>query len=161
MRKIVTGFFTGMALGGLLGGYYMGHKYCLELMDSRDLSEKRLHMVRLYDVWMMTKGSGRTIEGYLLDKDIRTVAIYGMSFMGIRLFHELKGSPVCVKYGLDHDPKARIPGLGIYRLGQREKVDAVIVADIFAFDSIKADLKRRGFARIIALDEMLYDLVQH
>lgn len=139
----------------------MGHKYCIKWMESIKLADKHLHMVRLYDTWMMTKQSGASIEKYLMDKGIHTIAIYGMSYMGVRLFHELKKSGIHVEYGMDRETKMRIPKLSIVHPdeAEMEKVDAVVVTAIFAFDSIKRDLENLGFSRIIALDEILYHLV--
>lgn len=152
------GFFVGV----VLGGYWMGHKYCLRLMDSQKLIDKHLNMVRLYDVWMMTKQNGSSIAQYLTINNIHTIAIYGMSYMGIRLFYELKNSSICVKYGIDCEPRMKIPGLAIYHINDLDnvEVDAIIVTAIFAFDSIKKDLEYLKNTKIIALDEILYDLIQ-
>lgn len=150
-----------MLLGIVSGGYWMGRKYCLKLVETRILSEKHLNIVKLYDIWMMTKQNGASIAQYLSDNDIRTIAIYGMSFMGIRLLHELKGSSIRIEYGIDCNPKMRIPELKIYHLKElgKVKVDAIIVTAIFSFDKIKNDLEKLGFDKIIGLDEILYNLI--
>lgn len=157
IRVAGIGMLTGMALGG----YWAGHKYCLKLIESRALEDKHLNMVRLYDAWMMTKQRGASVSEYLTNHDIHTVAIYGMSYMGIRLFHDLKDSSVQVKYGIDRELKMRIPGIMTYHPDevQEKEVDAVIVTAIFSFDFIKKDLRALGFKRIVALDEILYDLM--
>ena len=151
----------GMMAGLIIGGYGMGHKYCLKLTESRTTAEKHLHMVRLYDIWMMSKQSGRSIEAYLIERGINDIAVYGMSYLGIRLFHELKGSSVCVKYGIDMHPRARIPGIRIYHPDDKglEKVDAVIVTTVFVYDLIKKKMEEKGTGRIIAFDDILYNLI--
>lgn len=164
MRKCINMICAGClgaAIGIAFGGYWMGHKYCVKLVESGEISNKHLHMVRLYDNWMMTKQNGASIEKYLMDKGIHTIAIYGMSYMGIRLFHELKNSSVQIKYGIDREKKARIPGIDIYKPDEikKEGVDAVVVTAVFAFDSVKGSLEKLGFEKIIALDEILYDLI--
>lgn len=164
MRKFVGAVCTGcicIVAGGILGGYWIGHKYCLKSADMKKLSDKHLHMVRLYDIWMMTKQNGASIEQYLLNKGIHTIAIYGMSYMGIRLFHELEHGNVHIAYGIDQEAGVRIPGLEIYKPDEAKKdsIDAVIVTAVFAFDAIKRNLEQLGFSEVIALDEIIYSLV--
>lgn len=164
MRKLISKVCTGcicIMTGGILGGYWMGHKYCSKLMDSKRLSDKHLHMVRLYDIWMMTKQNGASIEQYLLDREIHTIAIYGMSYLGIRLFHELKQGSVHIAYGMDQEAGMRMLGLEIYKPNnaKTDEIDAVIVSAVFAFDTIRKNLEQLGFSRIIALDEIIYNLI--
>lgn len=164
MRKVIVKIFINFALffaGLFLGAYWIGHKYCLKLTNSEIIVNKHLHMIRLYDIWMMTKEKGNSIEEYLKRNEIQTIAIYGMSYMGIRLFHELKNTGIHIKYGLDCNPKMRLKGLDILDLKNIEKcdVDAVIVTAIFSFDEIKQNLEKAGFANVIALDEILYNFI--
>lgn len=164
MRRIIKTVCTGctcLLAGIVFGGYRAGHKYCLQVMENRELVNKHLHMIRTYDVWIMGMQNGASIESYLLDKGIHTVAIYGMSYMGIRLFHELKDSLVHVEYGIDREPKCRIPELKIYKPTEvkNEGIDAVIVTAIFAYDVVKKSLEGQGYKEIIALDDILYSLI--
>lgn len=151
----------GIVIGALFGGYYMGHKYCLKLVASNSQISKYMAIIRLYDAWMMANKNSKGIPGYLNDKNINNIAIYGMDNRGIRLFQELKGTSVNVRYGVDRNPPMRIKGLDIYHPDNIEKgsVDAVVVTAIFSYDSIKKDLEARGFVCILALDEIIYDLL--
>ncbi len=160
MRKSTASIIGGV-IGSVIGGGLIGHKYCAKLMAARQLADKHLTMIRLYDIWMMTKQNGRSVSEYLMEKGIHEVAIYGMSYMGIRLFHELKDSLICVKFGIDCSLKTRIKGLDVYHLDEIKDsdVDAVIVTAFFAFDSIKKNLENLNFHNVIALDEIFYDLV--
>lgn len=151
----------GLLAGALTGGYYIGHKYCLLLESARCQARKNLAIIRLYDVWMMAKENSKGIDGYLSEKDISSIAIYGMDYRGIRLFHELKDTSVIIRYGMDRNPQTRIAGLDILHPDDVKSgnVDAVVVTAVFAFDEIKKDLEKRGFIRVISLDEILYDLI--
>lgn len=151
----------GLIVGAMIGGYYIGHKYCLLLEQTRWQANKNMAIIRLYDAWMMAKENSMGIDGYLSRKNISSIAIYGMDYRGIRLFHELKDTSIAIRYGVDRNPPARIAGLDILHPDEIKSgsVDAVVVTAIFAFDGIKKDLESRGFTRILALDEMLYDLI--
>lgn len=148
-------------IGILLGGYLAGHKYCLKLEKCREISDKHLHILRMYDVWMMAKEEKRTIEEYLIERNIKNAAIYGMSYLGVRLFQELKNTSVDILFALDVNPRIRMAGLDIYHPDEikTKQVDGVIVTAIFCFDEIKVLLEAKGFNNIIALDEILYDLI--
>lgn len=164
MRKLICRIFIYnicFLLGILFGGYWIGHKYCLKLIECRKIADKHLHSVRIYDIWMMIKQNGKSMEKYFIDKGIQNVAIYGMSYLGIRLFHELNNTSICVKYGIDCNPNIEIGGLNIFHLENLDQynVDAVVVTAIFSFDVIKNNLENIGFTNIISLDELLYDLI--
>lgn len=152
---------SGLLIGILIGGFYMGHKYCVKYMGARTLAENYRAIIRLYDVWMMTKKSDITIEDRLREKGIKRIGIYGMDYKGIRLFHELKDASIEVVYGMDRNPAARIADIRTYHPDDyiEEQVDAIIVTAIIYFDAIKKDLEGKGYSKIIALDELLYSLI--
>lgn len=159
--KSVCSGILGLLAGALIGGYYIGHKYCLMLESARWQVNKNWAIIRLYDAWMMAKENSIGIDGYLSQKNISSIAIYGMDYRGIRLFHELKNTSIIIRYGVDRNPPTRIAGLDILHPDDMKngRVDAVVVTAIFAFDEIKKDLESRGFTQIISLDEILYDLI--
>lgn len=85
-----------------------------------------------------------------------------MSFLGIRLFKKLENSDhIKVAYALDRNPEIQIPGIRIYMPGEenKENIDAVVVTAVTSFDVIKKELLIRGYDRIYAIDEILYELL--
>lgn len=160
---MLTGIVCFM-FGLIISWYFTGHKYCLMINNIKKENAKNRLIVRLYDVWMMSEADGKEIEQFLLEKKIRTVAIYGMSFLGIRLFKKLENSKnVTVLYALDQDPQIELQGIKIYVPGEEENenTEAVIVTAITSFDMIKRELLVRGYTQIYALDEILYELLSH
>ncbi len=149
--------------GAFLGWYATGHKYCVELENCYNLEKKNREIIRIYDVWMMNYALGRSVGSYLSEQSIRSVAVYGMSALGIRLYYELKKhGDVTVEFALDQNPQTELPDVAIYKLDMEPKVqvDAVIVTAIFSYDAIKRDLKKRGYTKIFALDEILYEMLR-
>lgn len=158
---ILTGSIC-FALGLIIAWYATGHKYCLLIDNLRKENAKNRVILRLYDVWMMVDAREKTIDQLLLEKEIRTVVIYGMSFLGVRLFKKLENSNhVKVAYALDRNPLIGIPGIKIYVPGEEknEDIDAVIVTAVTSFDVIKKELMARGYNRVYAIDEILYELL--
>ena len=158
---VICAGILGIIVGALFGGYYMGHKYCLKLVASNIQMDKYIAIIRLYDAWMMVNKNSLGIAEYLNNKGIYNIAIYGMDYRGVRLFHELKDTSVNVEYGVDRNPPARIMGLSIYHPDEmkKESVDAVIVTAVFSFDAIKMDLENRGITQVLALDDVIYGLL--
>lgn len=148
--------------GLLIAWFFTGHKYCLLINSlNREIAKNRV-IVRLYDVWMMVDAEKKEIDQLLSEKDIKTVVIYGMSFLGIRLYKKLEcSSKVNVVYAMDRDPQVELPGIKIYVPGEEENVDVdvVIVTAITSFDMVKKELSERGYDKICALDEILYELL--
>ncbi len=155
--KILLSVFVGMCLGG----YWAAHKYCRELSRCRMEVEKKQYWVRMYDMWMRAKQSSKSIEKYLEEKGIRNIAIYGASFLGIRLYYELRESCIDVKYMLDKNPGISVVGIDIRNPDdcQYEAVDAVIVSALFTYDDIEKMLVSKGYARVIALNDIIYDMI--
>lgn len=148
-------------LGLFAAWYFTGHKYCIIIRNLRKENVKNRLLVRLYDVWMMAD-TKKTIAQYLLEKEIKSVVIYGMSTLGVRLFKKLKNdNRVRVVYALDCNPQINIPGIKIYAPGNEKKevVDAVIVTAVVSFDGIKKMLLENGYQKIYAIDEVLYEIL--
>ncbi len=151
---------VGISLGICIGGYLAARKYCQELSRCRREAEKTQYWVRIYDLWMRTKQSSKSIEEYLEKREIRSIAIYGVSFLGIRLYYELKESCINVKFMFDKNSRVNVAGIDIRNPDccEYESVDAVIVTALFTYDDIEKVLASKGYTQIMALNDILYDM---
>lgn len=149
-------------IGMCIGGYIMAHKYCKKLNEYRAVLDKHQYWIRLYDIWVLLKQSSINIEKYLNDKNINSIAIYGASFLGIRLYHELKNTRINVKYILDKNPGIKMFDITVKNpdTSEYEEVDAVIVTALYTYDDIKMLLTKKGYKQVIAFDEMLYEMMK-
>ena len=122
--------------------------------------EEKEYKFRLYyfvlNEWLALQQEGKFLGEYLIQHNIRTVAIYGMGELGERLYNELKNSDVEVKYAINERLGDGHPELDM-RVAEDElpTVDAVIVTAVFAFDEIKAKLSHATNNRIISLAELV------
>lgn len=148
-------------LGVCLGGYAAAHKYCMRIKDLKTELSRWQFGVRLYDIWIMTKQYSQSIADYLSNKEIKNIAIYGASFLGTRLYYELKETDINVKYILDKNTNISLVGVDMRDPDHSsyKGIDAVIVTTLYSYDEIKNSLKSRGCRQIFALDEILYDLM--
>lgn len=161
MMGILIGFIAAGCLGFVLGWYFTGHKYCIQLKGLEHLLEKYLVWVRLYDVWMMDDARGKSIDQYLKSKGIESIAIYGMSYLGVRLCKRLEQNGIIkVAYAIDHNPQIQLPEMKIYHPGKEKRsVDTVIVTSLYSYDAVRELLHQNGYKQIYAFDEILYDLL--
>ena len=120
------------------------------------------NMIRLYDMWIMSKAKGRQISDELRKKGIGSVVIYGMSFLGLTLFRELAGTEIKVLYAIDQDDTIKIPGVQIYQMIPKniENPDVVVITALMSYDSLEDSLHKKGYTRIIGIDDLIYSLFQ-
>lgn len=151
------------AAGYFAGTLRVGRPLVRRLEKTRHSVNKYKYYAHLYDIWMMTKKNGVSIEEYLLKKGIHTVAIYGTDHIGMRLYQELEDTPIQVRYAMDRNPKIKLTNLKIYNDSQwnaaKHPVDAVIVTLPFSYDTIEETLIEAGFQSIIAFDRLLLGLI--
>lgn len=148
-----------VGVGAVTGGFYMGHKYSVELVNTRNIANKHLQMLGLYDMWMSLPHDA--IINYLNEKKMHNIVIYGFATLGQRLYYELKDSKINIVDVIDRNPRIKIPDVNVNNTITHDKnlvVNAVIVTAIFSFDSIKKKLEENGYTNVISLYEILYDI---
>ena len=106
----------------------------------------------------MEKQHGKHLEDYFHQNRIKDVAIYGMSYIGKRLYDELKSSDIEVKYVVDKN--AKDIGMDIKTFFPDEEfpeVDAIIVTAISFFDEIEEILLSKINYKVISIEDILYE----
>ncbi len=147
-------------LVGAMAGVAAATKVNIGMIErNREMSDKHLIILRAFNEWMITKQNGKHIVDYFHKKEIKTVAIYGMSFLGERLYDELKGTDIEVKYAIDKNATNIFSEIDILLPDEElPEVDAVIVTPIFFFTEIESNLAPKTQAKIIPLDDILYEI---
>ena len=67
----------------------------------KNLAEKDKDLVFLLEQWIKKKQEGKDLAEYFQKNGIKSIAIYGMSFVGERLYEELKDSEIKIRYAID------------------------------------------------------------
>lgn len=125
--------------------------------DIDRLLERYSRQTCLLSNWLDRKELGLSIADDLLDRGIKSVAIYGMNEFGRHAAIELKESGFDVKYVMDKNPDADSCGYRLLSLDDElEEVDAVIVTIFKWATSVKQALaKKLPDAEILEIDELL------
>lgn len=113
----------------------------------------------LLNQWLSIKQSGRGLEEYFIANGYKTIAIYGMGELGLRLYEELKNSKeVEIKYAVDQGA-ALCEELEILGLDDSlPEVDVIVVTATFVFEEIAKMLREKTEGEIISLDDIIDEL---
>ncbi len=127
----------------------------------RGLSDKHFEMFSLMNEWIWMKRDGKSIEDYLSASGIMKIGIYGMNYIGKTLCHELNGTGISVKCGIDKRDMDDFEGVPIILPDDRLReydLDAVVVTPIGSYYSIEDELEQTVSCPILSLERMVNDI---
>lgn len=119
--------------------------------------QKEHFMYEFMNRWLSLKQKGVCLSAFFVPKKIGIIAVYGVHHMGQRLYDELQGSEVTVKYAIDrntHVPGGEIPILRPDDV--LEKVDAVVITPVFDFLEIRDELSNKLSCPMFSMEEILF-----
>lgn len=130
----------------------------IEQVDSMSYRNKVYYNI-LY-LWLKNQLNNKSIEAYLLQNEIKTIAIYGAGNLGELLYDELKVSnKITIKYIIDQSNVNKnlykIPVIKPEQIMNIEDIDCIIVTPIYAFDAIAENLKQFQFKNIVCIDDII------
>lgn len=126
-----------------------------------DAQEKRDRFevgFQIFNRWLFLRQRGLSLSTYFTDNCIKTIAIYGMSSLGERLFDELAPTPVQVLYGIDRMAGAKkFERLPIYDLTKTPfpEVDVIVATPAQAYWEISKDLKAHTDLPVLSLEDIV------
>lgn len=123
-----------------------------EMMKYKSLSDKHLEMFLVMDSWIECMQKNKNIESYLKKCDISNIIIYGMGYIGKRLYKDIKSKQfniiccdnneiVCSNYNIKDE-------------GELDP-QIIIVTAIYNFFDIKKELDLRYSCVIISFDDLI------
>lgn len=124
-------------------------------------NDKYHRMFLMMAQWKRLNKQGICLEVYFKQKNIRSIAIYGMGHAGRALAEELVNSSVTVKYGIDRNIEGAfgIDDMAIVTLEERlEKIDAIVVTVISQYENIKKELEKKIECSFYSLEEIIYSM---
>lgn len=158
MKKKVLAVLAS-AVGGIAGmaatKYLMGKT--VERKNEKIIKFKGYY--GLLNQWFALKQEGKTLEQYFVNNSYKTVAIYGMGEMGLRLYEDLKNSgEIEIKYAIDQGV-ALCEEIEVLSMDDPlPDVDVVVVTATFAFEEIAEKLEQRIDCAIVSLEDVIYEI---
>lgn len=141
---------------GAAGSAYFGIK---QVEKKEEKVDKFKGYYNMLNQWLMLKQQGKSLAEYFKSNDYHTIAIYGMGEMGNRLYDELKGTDIVVKYAVDKNADSTYSELEVIDPEDDfETVDVMIVTATFAFDEIESKLSNKVGFPIVSLEDAVYEI---
>lgn len=109
--------------------------------------------------WLEIKQNGHSLSEYFKGHGFESVAIYGMAFLGCRLYDELENSGIKVKHLLDQKPgdMARIMKFDSISRG-KITADVIVVTVAASERKIVEEIKAYGYGNVVGLSDILNEL---
>lgn len=127
--------------------------------DKAYMAVKYHFLFQLMSNWMALKQQKISIGEFLIARGYQSIAIYGMSHMGLRLIDELKESGPAISYVIDKNMDNLYIDIKKVLVSEKlEKVDVVIVTAISHFYEIKEMLREKLDCPVISLEDLLYEM---
>lgn len=160
MKKSTIGILSALigAAAGAAGGISVTRK-ALGGTDYQQLANKHLAIMKLYDQWMRTKQEGKSVINYFHNNGIGSIAIYGMSFVGQRLYEELRDSDIEVRFAIDKNAESIYCDIEVIDPNDDfPDADAIVVTATYFFNEIEEMLENKVDTRILSFEDILYDI---
>lgn len=111
--------------------------------------------LNVMNIMLKIKFSKRRFTEFFYSKNINSIAIYGMGYLGERFAEELMEEEFDIKFGID---KRNFNNALIKVINPEEsfeKIDAIVVTPIHLFHEIKTSIEKKALCSIISLEEVI------
>lgn len=114
-------------------------------------------MYEFMNQWLLLKQRGADFSSFFTDKGIRTIAVYGIHYMGERLYDELRDSKVKIIYAVDRNYKEAQWEIPVFHPDTvLPAVDAVVITPVFDFLEIRDKLSEKLNCPMFFIEDVLF-----
>lgn len=129
------------------------------LTKQQELAEKHLDLFLLMNQWVKNYHQGKKLSSFFQENGYHKVAIYGMSYVGERLYEELCDSDISVEYAIENNRTLIGKSLPIYGLNEElPYTDIIVVTAISYYNEIKKALCEKAAYPVVSLEDIIYEL---
>ena len=153
-----------LMMGVLIGCLYMKKNLIIKIIYWKQMSDKHLLLFELSNKWIEIHQKNKNISEYIRNMGCCQIGIYGLSYLGQRLFEELTDGGLEVVCGFDRRARdINIPGLSVIPPDNIHKdidVDIIIVTSIIQYEKIRSNILEiiGKKVKIISLESILYNI---
>lgn len=156
MKKIIK---LTIWIIGVFSFLYLPYKLAMIVSKNKDrLLNKYQKYFQLICDW--SELQPEEIQMYFLQRNIRTLGIYGGRNMGRLLYKQLLHSDIEIRYFIDKSSYAN--SFSTLPLccpeDKLEYVDAIVVTPYMEFEDIKRKLLERNTVNVLSLEEIIYGI---
>lgn len=155
MKRNKIGQLASMVV--ILCGVIKIYKKEEKKLEVHQLENKILQYYDILNQWLRLKQEGISLSEYFVNRQWKSVAIYGIKELGERLYDELRCSDVDVKYFIDKRQNASHEEVDVVSPDARlSQVDVIVVTAAYYFKSIEKELKKKVNCPIISIEDIVY-----
>lgn len=153
---------TGLTAGVAAAGVTINSVKEKEIGKQKARADKNAVLIDALAKWIELKQDGKSLVPFFKKYGYQTIAIYGMHYIGERLYRELEDSGIEVKYAIDQYRNVTETNVVVKKMDDNlEAVDAVIVTPVFYFNTIEEQLLDKFDCPIVSFDEILEEVAAH
>ena len=159
MKKEAILALLGSIIGMVAGSRVILKKEMKERANIKELSDKHFTLMLLLNQWLKIRQEGKELADYFHKNEIGSIAVYGMSYVGERLYDELKDTDIRIAYAIDKNANNIYAEIDVMLPdAELPQTEAIVVTSVFYYDEIKEKLQRKMKCPIISLEDILYEL---
>lgn len=148
-----------IAAGAAAGGMAVKSKSSKKIKELSESNAKVYELYMTFDQWLRIRQEGKTLVEYFERQNYKSIAIYGMKELGERLYDELQGSDITVRYIIDRNADAIYADVDVvFPDSELEPVDVIVITAIYYFDEIEEMLSSKVDYPIVSLEDVLYEI---
>ena len=156
--KVLLSVILSFTAGAMFAGIWLHRSMDKAYHRVQEMSDKHLALYQLMTEWVRVKQEGKEISECLTKRGYKTIAIYGMNYVGRTLLNEMKGSRVSVVYGIDQNAADIYAEIDMVTPEDEFKdVDAILVTPIYFFDEISEKLEKKTNIPIVSIEDILFE----
>ena len=110
-------------------------------------------------MWLKLKLENKNISTYFKNKNIKSIAIYGLGYLGECLYRELKDSNIDIGYIIDknHSGKKMEEMKMIYpdEIEEQYPVDVIVITTVKVYDEVSTELLQKTNIKTVSLQEVV------
>lgn len=123
------------------------------------LLSKFQKMFFVYNDWLAMQEQGFYIDDYLKGLGVGSIAIYGYSYIGKRLYHSQRGKGIEVRYFIDRNAEFLEADVPVYLpCASLPSVDLIVICLVDEVDDIRKRLSALSEAKISSITELLANM---
>ncbi len=130
-----------------------------QLVKLSDASQKQRSLYSILNNMYAMEQSNMPLGSFLKNEGYKKIAIYGIHYIGQRLFDSLSKEGFKIEYLIDKGKKKEYGGVKVYAPQDDLKpVDAVIVTPVTYYNEIFLELQKKMDCPILSIEDILVDI---
>lgn len=157
MKKSIIG---AILAGTVIGGSIIGNWKDQKIKQKEEQELKYAELTRLLAQWVNLKQDKKELKRYFIENNFKRIAVYGVSYVGKCLIHELRNTEIEVAYVIDQrgdaidlEEQIRL----VHPDDEMEPVDAVIVTSVYYFEQIEKKMQEKIDCPIISISDIVFE----